>query len=69
MAIGPGKYDDLATYCREQSHAHGVILIVIEGDKGSGFAVQADLLTMLKQPEMLRSMADDIEKDMKGGKL
>lgn len=67
MAIGPGKYDDLATLAREQAHAAGVILIVLGGDKGSGFAVQADPLTTLKLPDMLRHMADQIEKDVGHG--
>jgi hypothetical protein len=64
MAIGPGKYDDLATMAREQAHAVGVIIIVIGGDKGNGFAVQADLPTTLMLPQMLRFMANEIEKDL-----
>jgi hypothetical protein len=65
MAAGPGKYDDMATYVREQSHAAGVIVIVIGGDKGEGFAVQADLPTTLALPQMLRHMANQIEQDLK----
>lgn len=34
MAIGPGKYDDIATSAREQSGALGVIVIVIGGSRG-----------------------------------
>lgn len=40
MAFGPGKYDSLATYVREQTKAACVVLTVIGGDKGSGFSVQ-----------------------------
>ena len=29
MAEGPGKYDDLCTYVREQANAQGVLLIVL----------------------------------------
>jgi hypothetical protein len=63
MAVGPGKYDDLATTVREQAHAAGVIVIVIGGDKGEGFAMQADVRTMLALPQMLRHIADQIEQD------
>jgi hypothetical protein len=66
MAAGPGKYDDLATTIREQTHATGVIVIVVGGDKGEGFAVQADLSTVLALPAILRTMADQIEQDMTG---
>jgi hypothetical protein len=64
MAAGPGKYDHLATMVREQAHAAGVIVIVIGGDKGEGFAMQADLRTTLKLPAILRVIADQIEKDV-----
>lgn len=40
MPAGPGKYDDLATYVRENSNAKGVVVIVLGGDRGSGFSVQ-----------------------------
>ena len=65
MAVGPGKYDDEATLVRERTNARGVIVIVIDGDKGEGFACQADLLTTLTLPAMLRSIADQIETDIK----
>jgi hypothetical protein len=64
MSVGPGKYDDLATIVREQANARAVVLIVIDGDKGEGFAVQADLFVTLRLPAMLRNMADQIEQDM-----
>jgi hypothetical protein len=64
MSAGPGKYDGLATMVREQADARGVIVIVIEGDNGSGFSVQGDLSVTLRLPAMLRNMADQIEKDI-----
>lgn len=64
MGIGPGKYDDLATIVREQAHAAGVIVVVVGGDKGEGFAVQADVRTILTLPKMLRFIADQMEQDM-----
>jgi hypothetical protein len=62
--IGPGKYDDLATEARERAKAQGAILIVIQGEHGSGFSCQATLQVTLELPKMLREMADEIEKDL-----
>lgn len=60
MALGPGKYDDLCTYVREQTQAEGTIVIVLGGNKGSGFSCQADLPTTLRLPDMLERLAKDI---------
>jgi len=67
--IGPGKYDDLCTTVREQTKARGVVLLVFAGENGSGFSCQADLELTLKMPQMLRDMADQIEKDIAAGNL
>lgn len=70
MAIGPGKYDEEATLVMERTKAHGVVLVVINGDKGSGlttkddFAVLGTLPVMVMLPTILRSIADQIESDM-----
>ena len=64
MALGPGKYDDLATYVRTQARAAGVIVLVIEGDRGGGFSVQATAEVTASLPVLLRRMADDIEQAM-----
>jgi hypothetical protein len=61
VAIGPGKYDDLATYVREKARASAVVVIVVEGVKGSGFSVQAQADVALALPVLLRRIADDIE--------
>jgi hypothetical protein len=63
MAVGPGKYDDLATYVRKQSQAQGVVVIVVGGNKGSGFSVQLTPGVLLPLPTLLRTIADDIERD------
>ena len=63
MTIGPGVYDEEATMARESTHAQAVALIVIRGDKGSGFACQADEAAVLDLPAVLRSLADQIEAD------
>jgi hypothetical protein len=65
MALGPGKYDDLATHVREETDARLVIIAVIGGHQGGGFSVQTlDPKMMLMLPEMLRNMADMIERDV-----
>jgi hypothetical protein len=65
MAIGSGKYDYYARVTREAAQAEGVILIVIKGDRGSGFSVQATMEITSRLPEILRDMADQIEDDIK----
>jgi hypothetical protein len=64
MAIGPGKYDDLAALVREQSQAEGVIVMVIRGHRGSGFAVHVTPELTAALPAMLRRLADDLEADI-----
>ena len=62
MAIGPGKYDDLATYVREQSQAKGVVVIVFDGNKGGGFSAQfADPAMATRVPDVLRQVADQMD--------
>lgn len=63
MAIGPGKYDDLATEVREKARAEGVIVIVFGGNHGNGFSCQADLETTLKLPDILENIARQIRRD------
>ena len=58
--IGPGKYDALCTLVREKAKAKGVLLIVLNGDKGSGFSCQTDAESVLLLPEMLEYMAQQI---------
>jgi hypothetical protein len=64
MATGPGKYDDLATMVRETAKARGSVVIVFEGEHGSGFSVQADAYYTHSLPEVLRYMADQIEAEI-----
>lgn len=61
---GAGKYDEVATLARQLAQAEGVLVAVINGNKGSGFSVQSiepDIVEKL--PTMLRAMADCIEAD------
>ena len=64
MALGPGKYDGLATLVRDGTKADGVIVIVIGGSKGGGFSVQATGEVTAMLPALLRKLADDIERDL-----
>lgn len=41
MPIGPGKYDPLCTYVREEADALAAIVIVMHGKHGNGFSIQA----------------------------
>ena len=66
MALGPGKYDDLCTYVREQAKAEAAIVVVIGGAKGGGFSVQAPLEIQLGLPALLRKLAQDIEQTLRG---
>lgn len=67
--IGPGKYDEECSKLRLSTKASGVLIVVIDGNKGQGFSCQMDLKSTLMLPELLRHMANQIEADMKQGKL
>lgn len=66
MPVGPGKYDELCTYVREQAEASLVVVIIAGGNKGQGFCVQA-INPTLGGPQaiasLLRATADAIEKE------
>jgi hypothetical protein len=68
MAAGPGKYDNLATYVREESKAEGAIVIIFGGNKGSGFSVQAQPNMLFNLPKILKDLAKEIERDIKASK-
>jgi len=61
MALGPGKYDDLATELRTKTSAEGVVVLVVNGVKGSGLSAQLSLELTLTLPMMLRDIARQIE--------
>lgn len=66
--IGAGKYDVPCERTLLETRAQAVILIVLGGDKGSGFSVSAVGgavgSTIEQLPAILRSCADEIEKDV-----
>jgi hypothetical protein len=64
---GPGKYDDVCTQAREATEATeaaSVVLIVFGGKHGHGFSVQSSTADLLLLPQILRSIADQIDNDM-----
>ena len=65
MAIGPGKYDAIATMAREQAEAEAVVVILFNGKHGDGFSVQQPVGARIDLPALLRLMADQIERDIR----
>lgn len=61
--IGPGKYTDLCESLRKQWNADGVMMIVVGGELGHGSACNVEQGLAAKLPNMLRAIADDMEKD------
>jgi hypothetical protein len=68
MTLGPGRYDDLATLVRECSGMGdgrgGVVVIVVGGNRGNGFSVQADEATILLMADLLEMAAKQMREDM-----
>jgi len=64
MAYGGGKYNDVVMRVIKELDAHGVILIVLAGNKGSGFSVAVEEGIILNVPEALRTLADEIDRDL-----
>lgn len=60
----PGKYDELCTEAREKAKAIGAVLIILSGNKGHGFSVQATPEAMFALPGMLEIMAAEIRRDL-----
>jgi hypothetical protein len=65
MTFGPGKYDDICTIVHEEIGGQ-VILIVLGGNRGNGFACQTDLSTLIALPDLLEDMAKQLRKDAEG---
>lgn len=60
-----GKYDEECEEVFRETQAEGVLLIVANGKRGSGFSafIKAELAAEI--PNALRQVADEIESDMK----
>ena len=69
MAYGSGKYGKLAVIVQELTQAKAVVIAVVDGDMGHGFEVISSIPNFdSKVPQLLRSMADEIEKDQGSNK-
>jgi len=70
MTIGPGKYDDICTQIREQlgiaDTGGGIALMIIGGNRGDGFSIQADLETTFAMPALLLQVAMKMQSDLQG---
>jgi hypothetical protein len=67
MPKGGGKYGDVAEFAHVTSGAAVTVLIVLGGDRGSGFSVCGyDPEHFEALPELLRNVAKDIENDTRG---
>jgi hypothetical protein len=70
MTIGAGKYDEECTQVREATGARGVVMIVFDGSKGSGFSVQTwDMQLLETLPDLLEGVAKQIRADHMRGRL
>jgi hypothetical protein len=69
MSLGLGKYDASCTKVREETKAEGVFLAIFDGEKGTGFSVQAPFELAIKMPEILRKTARQIEESFESGHL
>lgn len=65
MPAGGGKYEELCAVVKLGAKAECAIVIVLGGNRGSGFSMQAnDPLAVLRVPKLLRDMADSIAGDV-----
>jgi len=69
MPPGGGLYGDVASVVLMETQADGVIMIILNGRRGSGFSVAIAEELILDVPEALRRLADDIDRDLGAGKL
>jgi hypothetical protein len=63
--LGPGKYDLECEHVRKMAGAQGVILLVLNGDRGTGFSAQIPAEGFDMIPNVLRQVAGQIEQDAK----
>jgi hypothetical protein len=61
--LGPGKYDDLASALLRSTQAEGIILMVLDGARGSGMSCKLHPDLDAKLPLLLRTLAAMIEKE------
>jgi len=70
MPMGPGKYDRECDEARDKTSADAVLMVVVGGDRGSGFSATFAGLrgveVMAHLPGILRDTARQIEESAAG---
>jgi hypothetical protein len=66
MEIGTGKYDQLCRHACGEAGAIAAILVIFDGNLGSGFSVQAPWEMTPDMPKILRNLAARIDEDLVG---
>jgi hypothetical protein len=61
---GPGKYDGPCQAARVKAGAEGCVLIVFNGQKGTGFSVQGTERVIQALPAVLREVAASIDEQL-----
>lgn len=64
MALGSGKYGEECSKILEETEAEGVILVVISGNKGSGFSCHASPEVVAELPSILENLSKQIKGSM-----
>ena len=64
MAIGAGKYNEFALDVKDQTEAAAVFLGVIDGNRGSGFAIESSRPITPAIVDFLREIAAKLEADI-----
>jgi hypothetical protein len=57
---GPGLYDAVTSFVREQTRAQGVAVVIFGGMHGQGFSVQGSALFVESLPDVLEDVARKI---------
>lgn len=69
MSAGAGKYDDVCTATRLVTGARAVIVLVVDGIRGSGFSLQSsDPEVLQRLPDALEDMARQIRADVEAAR-
>lgn len=63
MPVGNGKYDHLCTLVRCATGAAGAVVLIIDGDQGSGFSVQVVPDHMAALPDVLIETAEKMRRE------
>jgi hypothetical protein len=68
--MGPGKYDEENAAMLKQLRASLIVMMVLDGDRGTGLSLSMDVSKMPPTAELgrdvargLRAVADQIERD------